>query len=489
MAASVLRVPAGAEPFADAFERIRTEFAVPRAFPRAVEAEADEAASRGPVTPPGSSTGGRRDARDIAFVTIDPPGSRDLDQAFHAEDRGGGFRVHYAIADVAAFVAPGGAMDTESWARGVTLYLPDRRAPMLPDGVGKGCASLLPDEERPALLWTIELDDAGNTTAARLERATVRSRAALSYEAVQAALDAQRADESLSLLRDVGRLRLTLEASRGGVSLDLPSQEVVVSGEDGFELVYRAPLPVEQWNAQVSLLAGMEAAKIMVDEKLGILRTLPPPRQQDVERLRRTAAALDVLWPDAARWPDVVRALDRNNSRDAAFLIQAAHLLRGAGYTKLDAANTIDPTAVPRHAGLAAAYAHVTAPLRRLADRYANEIVLAHCAGVEPPDWASVALDRLVTTMETATQRDAAIERATIDAVECAVLAAHVGHRFDAVVVDANERGVIVQLRQPAVIAPLDADVALGDRVTVVLSAVDPVARRVELALAASARR
>src|SRR4029077_6666838 len=126
----------------------------------------------------------------LPFVTIDPPGSLDLDQAFHAEPRAGGFRVHYAIADVAAFVEPGGALDRESFARGVPLYPPDGRAPMLPNPLGEGAASLLPDQDRPALLWTIDLDESGASVAARLERSTVRSRARLDYPGVQAALDA-----------------------------------------------------------------------------------------------------------------------------------------------------------------------------------------------------------------------------------------------------------------------------------------------------------
>jgi exoribonuclease R len=211
------------------------------------------------------------------------------------------------------------------------------------------------------------------------------------------------------------------------------------------------------------------------------VRTVPPPRKQQVERLRRSAAALGVAWPEGARWSDVVRDLDRADPADAAFLVQAAHLLRGAGYAKLDATNTVDPSAVPLHAGVAAPYAHVTAPLRRLADRYANEIVLAHCATTEPPSWAVAALDRLVEAMETATRRAADIEHAVVDATECAVLATHVGETFDGVVVDVNERGVVVQLVHPAVVSSMAGTFPLGAPVTVVLEAVDPVTRRVRL--------
>ena len=475
MAPQPLRAPVESPPFRDAFARIRDQFRVPTTFPPEVETEARAVVERG------VSSTARIDARDIAFVTIDPPGSRDLDQAYHAEARGNGYRVHYAIADVAAFVTAGGAIDRESFERGVTLYLPDGRAPMLPPQLSEGAASLLPDVERPALLWTIDLDDTGASIDARLERATVKSRAALDYPSVQASLDAGRADDPLQLLRDIGARRRELETTRGGFSLDLPSQEVVSKGDGTYDLTYAAPLPVEGWNAQISLLTGMEAARIMVDARMGILRTLPRPEQWLLDRLRRTARALNVTWPAGASWADVVRGLDRNRPDDAAFLIQATHLLRGAGYVKLDTTNTGPGVAAPIHAGVAAPYAHVTAPMRRLADRYANEIVLSHCAGQKPPEWAVAALDSLVETMDKATQRSAGVEHAAVNAVECAVLAGHIGERFDAIVVDQNQRGVIVQLPRPAVVAPVEAHLPLGEEITVTVTAVDPVARRVSL--------
>src|SRR5205823_614255 len=114
--------------------------------------------------------------------------SRDLDQAFYAERRRDGFRVCYAIADVAAFIAAHSALDRESFARGVTFYLPDGRVPMLPICISEDAASLLPDRDRPALLWTIDLDHAGVATSTLVERAVIRSRAALSYQDAQRAL-------------------------------------------------------------------------------------------------------------------------------------------------------------------------------------------------------------------------------------------------------------------------------------------------------------
>jgi exoribonuclease R len=444
-----------------------------------VSAEAEELAARGPQPPLGAEDGSRIDARDVPFVSIDPPGSRDLDQAFHAERRGTGYRVRYAIADVAAFVPPGGAVDAEAHARGVTLYLPDGRAPLLPPALGEGAASLLPDGDRPAVLWTIDLDGEGREVATSLQRATVRNRAALAYVDVQGMVDAGTAEEPLVLLREIGEHRRRLERERGGVSLDLPTQEVVPAAGGGHDLAYERPLAVERWNEQISLLAGMAAAAVMVDAGVGILRTLPPPAREIVDRLRRTARALGVPWPEGSSWEQVLDGLDRGLADHAAFLVQAARALRGAGYDEVPPPGHGAPA--PVHAAVAAPYAHVTAPLRRLADRHANEIVLAHLAGQTPPEWAVAALPELVSTMERATQHQATVERAVIDTVECSVLAGHVGETFDGVVVDVRRSGVVLQLNHPAVVAPLPGSVPLGDEVRARVESVDPVARSVVL--------
>ena len=141
------------------------------------------------------------DLTDVPFVTLDPPASMDLDQAFHLERLPqGGVRLRYAIADVAAFVAPGGAVDGEAHARVETVYGPDERAPLYPPVLSEAAASLLPDGPRPAVVWCIDVDDAGAAAEAHVERAMVASRVKLAYGDVQAALDDGSADEMLRLL-------------------------------------------------------------------------------------------------------------------------------------------------------------------------------------------------------------------------------------------------------------------------------------------------
>ena len=402
------------------------------------------------------------DRTDLPLVTLDPPGSKDLDQAFALERRAGGFRVHYAIADPAAFVRTGDPLDVELARRGVTLYLPDARLPLHPPVLGEDAASLLPDVDRPCVLWTLDLDGDGALVGTDVRRALVRSRARLDYPAVQAELDAGRADDPLLLLQQVGELRQAQARSRGAVDLPTPSQEVDVDDAGRPHLVYRAQTAVEGWNAQLSLLTGIAAAALMLDGGIGLLRTLPPPADDDVEALRRSARALGVPWPEGTSHGDLVSALDPTDPAAAALLVLATRLLRGAGYTPFDG----DPPEQPLHAGVASAYAHCTAPLRRYADRYVSEVCLALHAGTPVPDDVRAALPGLPSVMAAATARASALERGVVDLAEAVVLAPRIGEVFDAVVVAAGSTSGTVQLTDPAVRAPCDGErLPLGEAV------------------------
>ena len=460
--------PAVVTETAPTWEELRSELDVPDAFPPEALAEA-EAAARGPRLP-------ELDCTDVPLRTIDPQGSRDLDQAVAIERRPGGYRVHYAIADVAAFVDPGGALDAEAHRRGVTVYAPDRTVPLHPEVLSTGAASLLPDQRRPSVLWTLDLDGDGELVGTHVCRAVVRSRRQLSYVEVQGLVDARAADDGLALLQEVGRLRQARAAARGAVELPTPEQQVDV-GVDGRPcLVFRAPLPAEGWNAQVSLLTGVAAARLMLDGRVGLLRTLPPPQGDAVDALRRSALALGLSWPEGASYGEVVSELDPSVPEAAALLILAARLLRGAGYTAFDG----DPPAQASHSAVAAPYAHCTAPLRRLADRHVSEVCLALAAGADVPAWARQALPALPDVMAAATRRAKAVERAVVDLAEAVVLAPRIGETFEAVVVESGEKRGVVQLRDPAVRAPCEgAGLPLGARADVRLVSVDVAARAV----------
>ena len=525
-------------------DALRAHYEVPTAFPPEALAEAEAAAGAWAQDGPARLLAdGARDARDLELVTIDPPGSMDLDQAVllerlpaqvdHADQAGAAagdvgeapepaatYRVHYAIASLATFVTPGGALDAELRRRGETLYAPDAATPLHPEVLSHGAASLLQDAERPACLWTIDLDERGEVVSVRVERALVCSRARLTYAQVQAAIDGegalpQEAPADLpELLAEIGRLCLEREAARGGISMTTPEQVVEVTeaaeatepaqaaeaadsesaesaevpGPAGYRLAYRVSVPAEQYNAQISLLTGMCAVRIMVECGVGILRTLPPARPEAYARLRRVAAALGIDWPAAQPYPELVRGLDHAVPAHAAFLEQAMSLFRGSGYLAFGVGGVgvpADDEAADSeeavHSAIAARYAHVTAPLRRLVDRYGEEVCIAACAQAPVPEWVLQALPDLPGVMEQTGKRARAVGRGTLTALEALVLRGHEGEVFDGVITSERDgRGELV-LAEPAVVTEIragkkasDGGLPVGERVQVRLLSADP---------------
>lgn len=451
-------------PLAEGLERLRSELGVPEGFPAEVTAAAEQAAAS-PRLP-------QTDRTDLEFVTIDPPGSMDLDQAVFIERDGSGYLVWYAIADVAAFVDPGGVIDAEAHRRGQTFYAPHQRTALHPPELSEAAASLLEDQVRPALLWRLPVDERGECSAPSVERALVRSRARLTYAEVQAQLDDGSASESLQLLKEVGLLREQVERDRGGVSLNIPEQEVHVADDGSWVLAFRTPLPVEGWNAQISLLTGMAAAQLMLGAKVGILRTLPPADEGSLRKLRNTARALGIDWPASMEYPEFVRSLDPSQGRDAAMMYACTTLFRGAGY---EAFNGSVPEQA-QHAALAIEYAHCTAPLRRLVDRHTGEICVAITAGQPVPEWVTAELDGLPETMAASDRRAKQYERGIVDLTEALVLSNRVGEEFRGTVVSVDEDGRKGRLviADPAVEANVTGErLPLGEEVTARLVTAD----------------
>lgn len=472
----VVRVRSSSPAVREGLEAISRELELPGEFSAEVT-EAAERAAAGVVLP-------SPDRTDLPFITIDPEGSMDLDQAVHIEraapgDEGSGYVVRYAIADVAVFVRPGDPIDLEAHRRGETLYGAGSRIPLHPPALSEAAASLLPDQVRPVLLWTLDVDRDGSCTRVHVERATVRSTRRWTYAEAQQALDDGSAEEVLVLLKEVGLLREAQEAARGGVSLPLPEQEIE-DAEGGLRLVFREQLPVEQWNAQISLLTGIGAASLMVRAEVGLLRTLPPADPRDVARLRRVARALRIDWPEDRDYPEFIRSLDPTMPQHQAMVVACTRLLRGSGYAAFDG----ELPEQTQHAAIAAEYAHVTAPLRRLGDRYAGEVCVAICAGQPVPEWVRAALPALPKELQDSARRAGSYERAVLDLIEAAVLADRVGEEFAGVVTSVREddpgRGVVL-LAEVGVEAPVtsSAPLPLGEEVRATLASADLAARKV----------
>jgi exoribonuclease R len=448
----------------DGFAALRTQYGIDSGFDAAVLAAADKAAAR-PVVPGPD----RRDARDIEFVTLDPATSIDLDQAFALARDGHDLVLYYAIADVGFFVERGSLLEKEAWKRGNTFYFPGERIPQYPPVLCEGAASLLPNVDRPAVLLTVVVSPNGTTQLRSAERVVIRSRAKLAYENITPG--------QLPLLDEFSARIEKAEDARGATRIEFPDQAVVAdaAAPGGLKLVADSRLASEDQNAAMSLAANLAVAKAMFVAKVGLFRVMDDPDEREMGILHRVAHALGVPWPKGKTLRDVNRTLDGSNPKHLAFLRMARRLGGGASYA------VYDPAVVPLHSAIAATYAHATAPLRRLADRYVLDLAVEISVGQRPSTEEQASLVALPEVMRKAASAAAQIEHGVIDLVETVTLLGRVGETFAAQIIDNDRRSLLVQLDDPPVRASIRGEFRqqTGDNVFVKLTAADIATRKV----------
>lgn len=438
--------------------QIRHQFQVPAEFPSAVLEAAEDAARREPTE--------HVDRTDVPFVTLDPESSTDLDQAFTITRAGDDLLLQYAIADVAWFVRDGDPVDVEAWQRGMTLYLPDGKAGLYPPVLAEGAASLLPDGARPAVVFHVRLDGDGHATLDGAERAVIRTRAKLAYDRVTAAELPDGFDE-------FARRVEAAEVARGAAPID-PPEQTVERNTHGYKLSFRPRLASETANAALSLATNMAVADAMVQAHTGLFRVMPEPDDRAVHRLRHTASAFGMTWPKDQPLEQYLRTLDPNDPKHAAFMLAVRRAGGGAEYVPFSADSR------PWHSAVAATYAHATAPLRRLADRYVVQTVLAVANGREVPPSVAERLVELPGTMARAASKANQIDRMVIDLAEAVMLEGHEGQTFAAVVVEDDDEISKIQLADLAVVAKVKAKgLHPGDQCRVKLVTVDTARREV----------
>ncbi len=455
------------------FQSIRDSLQLPRDFAPELLDEAQQVARRNPLA------ASLENLQEVPFVTIDPPTSLDLDQAYWADRLPSGYRVRYAIADVGFWIDRGSAVEQEAWRRGNTYYSPDLRTPLYPNAISEGAASLLPQQIRPAIVFDFELNAQAEVLSVGIARSQVMSRAKLAYADVGKHLDAERIASgsghlahqdwslSLTLLKEIGRKRQQLEIERHGINLRIPAQQVErwATALYGYRLAFEESTEVEDWNAQISLMTGISAAQVMIAHEAGLLRTLDPPREDRLRMLRLAAQALHVNWPDGMRYDEFVRSLNPHDPIHSVMLQQAARVNGGARYLMFEG----KAPKYSAHAAIASTYAHVTAPLRRLADRYALDLLVELSNGNQPSSELLEALHALPQVMNESESRSHKLETAIVDFAEARLMQDHQGEKFSALVIGLREDSVVVQIADPPLRTKLPCNV-FGDENTAQLS-------------------
>ena len=416
---------------------------IPDVFPAEALREAEKAR--------GVTARGREDLRAIPLVTIDGEDARDFDDAVWAEPDRDGWRVVVAIADVAHYVRPGSHLDREAWARGNSVYFPDRVVPMLPEALSNGWCSLRPKEDRGCLFVDMRFDAQGRKTAHRFGRGIMRSAARLTYEQVQRAADA---GEDLGLpgglLRHLygafGAL-LAARERRGTLELDVPERKVVLDARGKVQAV----VPRPRLDSHRLIEEFMIAANVCAAEELERLRqpcmyrVHDRPSDEKLEVLRQFLGGFGFsLPPSGAIHPrDFSGILVRVRGRPEERLIHET-ILRGQSQAAYSPDNI-------GHFGLALPrYAHFTSPIRRYAD------LLVHRALIRGLRLGAGALEEVEAARfpETAehisqTERRAAMaERDALDRYLAAFMADRVGSTFAARISGVTRFGLFVTVEE-----------------------------------------
>ncbi|MGZ8324119.1 MAG: ribonuclease R [Rhodoplanes sp.] len=423
---------------------------IPHVFSREVLHEAEAAKQAGPD--------GREDWREVPFVTIDPIDAKDHDDAVFARPdtdpaNPGGFVVNVAIADVAAYIRPGSALDREALARGNSVYFPDRVVPMLPERISNDLCSLKPNEDRPALVARITIDAHGRKRSHAFHRVLMRSIARLHYAQAQAAIQ-DAADETTEPL-----LPLVLEPlyaayealkrardDRGPLDLDLPERKILLKPDFTVERVITPQrLDSHRLIEEFMILANVAAAEAIERARTPLVyRVHDEPTIDKLNALREFLATLGISLPKAGalRPEQFNRILERVKGRDVENLVNEV-VLRSQAQAEYAAENY-------GHFGLnLRRYAHFTSPIRRYADLLVHRaLVRALRLGRDGlPEQEDVqSLGEIAARISACERRAMAAERETVDRLIAHHLADRVGATFEGHISGVTRAGLFVKL-------------------------------------------
>ncbi|WP_170506756.1 ribonuclease R [Ruegeria arenilitoris] len=483
---------------------------IPDDFPDKVIAEADKAKPAG--------LKGREDLRDMPLLTIDPSDARDHDDACYAhadEDpkNPGGHVIWVAIADVAAYVQPGTALDREARKRGNSSYFPDRVVPMLPDRLSGDLCSLHEGVPRACIAVRMQIDADGNKIEHRFVRGLMRSAASLHYAEVQDAIDGNPNDRTGPLLETVLKPLYAAyaalkkaRAERQPLELDLPERKIVLSDAgEVTSVAFRDRLDAHKLIEEFMILANVAAAETLIAKRRPLLfRVHEEPAPEKLESLRETAqaAGLNLAKGQVLQTRHLNALLNAAAGTEDAELINLS-TLRSMAQAYYNPENF-------GHFGLALRnYAHFTSPIRRYSD------LIVHRALITAHGWGDDGLteDEIARLEETAThisdteRRSMMAERDTTDRYLAAYLSERVGNEFSGRISGIARFGAFVKMdetgadglvpvrslgreffhfdREAGTLMGSDTGliIAIGQRVTVRLTAATPVTGGLELEL------
>ena len=424
---------------------------IPTGFPQAAEDEAKAA--------PVPTLGKRADLRDLPLITIDPADARDHDDAVFAEPDAelnnlGGWIVWVAIADVAAYVRPGSALDRTAWTKGNSVYFPDRVEPMLPEHLSAGLCSLVEGEDRATMAVRMVFDSEGRKREHRFVRGLMRCAAGISYEQAQSAVEGRTDDATGPILEPVlkplwaaYRVLKAGRDARSPLAIESAERSIRLSAAgDVASITARPSLEAHRLIEEFMIQANVAAAEELEGRKTPLVyRIHDAPSQEKLFSLADFLDSLAIAWTKGA--PADTRRfnklLEETRQGPAAEIVNEV-VLRSQSQAVYSPENI-------GHFGLnLTKYAHFTSPIRRYADLVVHR-ALIRALRLGDDGLTDADAVRLAETAEhiTATERRAmAAERDATDRYVAAFLADRVGAEFAGRITGVTRFGLFVRLAE-----------------------------------------
>lgn len=399
----------------------------------------------------------REDWRDLPLVTIDPADAKDHDDAVHAiadadPANAGGFIVTVAIADVAAYIAPGSALDREAVERGNSVYFPDRVVPMLPERISNDLCSLRPLEDRPALAVRMVIAKDGRKLRHSFHRVMMRSAAKLAYQQAQAAIDGASDETTAPLLESVLRplwaaydaLKIA-RAARHPLDLDLPERKLILKPDGTVDRVITPQrLDAHRLIEEMMILANVAAAETLEAKSQPLIyRAHDEPSIEKLNSLREFLASLDMKFAKGQtlrpqQFNGILARMKGTQHENAVNEV----VLRTQAQAEYVAENY-------GHFGLnLRRYAHFTSPIRRYADLIVHRALVRALrlgeGGLPAMDTAELA--EIAARISAAERRAMAAERETNDRLIASFLSQQIGATFHGRISGVTRAGLFVKL-------------------------------------------
>jgi ribonuclease R len=429
---------------------VKLNHAIPGDFPLKAMQEAEAL----PEAPGETDFAGRKDLRDLTFVTIDGAKARDFDDAIYVKKRGRAFTLWVAIADVSHYVPEGSALDTEALERGNSYYFPQSVEPMLPERLSNGLCSLNPNVPRLAMVAEIDFSAKGLPGRADFYPAVIESKARLTYAQVNRALLLGDEEERkniapvlpmLATAETLARAINVVRTERGNLDFDLPEPEILFNFQGETQDIRPKVRHFGHQIVEEFMIAANEAVARFLTEKAApvLYRVHPEPDPTKLEALFKLLATTDLglQLPPAPGPGDLAAVLRAASGTDLDFLVSrlALRTMMQASYSpKLEG-----------HFGLASTcYCHFTSPIRRYADLVVHRSIKNVLAGKTVPENK---LARLAKVAEHISRRERVAmeaEREILKRVTVLFLSDKVGRRFHGVISSIADFGFWVEFKE-----------------------------------------